>query len=90
MANFLVMPEDSELMAAVGAASVRHGQLDHVLRLTVKTILGLSPREALLATDRQTSSELRKRVRLLAKQRAGDGEHLARLDALLARSRHAS
>ncbi len=42
----LDIPTDPNLMAAVGKVPLRHGQLDYVLRMTVKSILGLSVREA--------------------------------------------
>ncbi len=86
----LDIPTDPQLMAAVGKEALRHGQLDYVLRMTVKSILKLSIRDALDATDRQGSHGLRDRVRKLAKQKFGEGETLVRLDALLARSRRAT
>ena len=86
----LEIPTDPQLLAAVGKVALRHGQLDYVLRMTVKSILELSIRDALDATDRQGSRGLRDRVRKLANKRFREGETLARLDALLARSRRAT
>ncbi len=57
----LDIPTDPALLAAVGKVALRHGQLDYVLRMTVKSILKLSIRDALDATDRQGSRELRDR-----------------------------
>jgi hypothetical protein len=51
--------------------------------MTVKTLAGIEVREALLATRRQGSTELRERVRKLGKQRLGEGKPLVLLDALL-------
>ena len=72
----LDIPTDSALLAAVGKVALRHGQLDYVLRMTVKSILKLSIRDALDATDRQGSRGLRDRVRKLAKKRFGEGDTL--------------
>lgn len=82
---YLGIPNDRELLAGVGEVSLRHGQLDYVLRMTVKSLEGLTIQEALDATERQGSTELRVRVRKLAKQRFGEGAALVRLDALLTR-----
>ena len=83
-------PTDPALLAAVGKIAICHGRLDYILRMTVKSILNVSKREALDATDRQGSRELRKRVRKLAKQKFGESETLVRLDALLTKSRQAT
>ena len=84
------IPGDPSLLAALGKVAIRHGQLDYVLRMTVKSIRELPISEALDATARQGSRELRERVRKLAKQKLGEGEPLTRLDALLERSRRAT
>ncbi len=86
----LEIPTDPALLAAVGKIALRHGQLDYVLRMTVKSIQSLSIREALDATERQGSHDLRKRVRKLAKQKFGESETLVRLDALINKSRRAT
>lgn len=83
----LHIPEDPDIQAAVGRIALRHGQLDYGLRLAVKSILGISVADALDATDRQGTRDLRMRVRKLAKQKIGEGEALCKLDALLNRSR---
>jgi len=76
--------------AAVGTISLRHGHLDYILKMTVKSITGLSIHQALDATEKQGSFDLRKRVRALAKQKFGEGETLVRLDALLTRAQRAT
>lgn len=57
----LNIPDDPTVLAALGKVAIRHGQLDYILRMTVKSILALSIREALDATARQGSKDLRKR-----------------------------
>ena len=86
----LGIPTDPAILAAVGKIALRHGQLDYLLRMTVKSILSLSIREALDATERQGSRELRERVRKLAKQKFGEGDTFVRLDALINRARRAT
>jgi hypothetical protein len=84
------LPNDEALLAAIGKVAIRHGQLDYVLKMMVKSIERLRIREGLDATERQSTSELRQRVRKLAKQKFGEGPALVRLDALLTRSRRAT
>ena len=71
--------------------AIRHGQLDYVLRQTVKIIAGVKPRQGLDATDRMLSHELRKTVREYARKKIGnDVTALTLLDALLSRARRAT
>ena len=84
------IPDDNSVLVAVGTIALRHSQLDYILRMTVKSILRISVREARNATARQGSRELRNRVRILAKQKFGEGETLVKLDALLNRARRAT
>ena len=86
MVNFH-MPEDAATRAALGAVTVRHSQLDYILRMTVKTISGLSLKDALDATEGDGSAYLRDQVKKLAKKRLGDGTPYNRLRALLTRCR---
>ena len=51
---YMLMPEDPAVLAAVGKIALRHGQLDHVLRMTIKSLTGVSMNEALDATARQS------------------------------------
>ena len=83
----IALPGDHELWEAIGLVAIRHAQLDHMLRMTVKSVEGLSVKEALDATDLQGSKELRERVRRLIKKKLGEGSALVRIDALLARCR---
>ena len=87
---YLALPDNKDVLAAVGRIAIRHGQLDHILRMTVKTIEDITMHEALDATRRQGSRDLRERVRKLAKQKLGEGSALVRLDAILERARRAT
>jgi hypothetical protein len=79
-----------KILAAIGAIALRHGQLDNALRMTIKDLTGVDQTEALDATVRDGSGELRERIRKLARQRLGDGAALVRLQALLTRVRRAT
>jgi hypothetical protein len=88
--TYLYIPDDPELLQAMGEVTIRQGQLDHVLKMTIKTTLGVTITEALDATEWTSSSELRKRVRRFVKSKIGDGEPLLRLEALLNRAQRAT
>src|SRR5262245_51305436 len=81
------IPDDECLLSALGELTIRHGQLDYTLRMTIKTIAGLSIEESLDATSRVGAAALRKRVAKLAKKRFGEGEVFLKLEAILNRAR---
>src|ERR1700730_9932914 len=87
---YLHIPEDPTVIGAVGRIALRHGQLDYILRMTIKTLGGLSIQDALDATARLGSRELRERIRKLARQRLGEGAPLLRLEAILQRAAKAT
>ena len=80
------VPEDQELLAALGVVSLRHEHLNHILKMTIKSIANLTPAEAVDATQFEGSRSLRERVRKLARQKLGEGEPLLKLQALLTRA----
>lgn len=84
------VPDDQDLLAAFGEVSLRHEHLNHMLRMTIKTLAQLQINEALDATAYDSSSRLRERIRKLGRQRLGDGEALLKLEALLERCRRAT
>jgi hypothetical protein len=86
----LALPTDEKILVAVGKIALRHGQLDNALRMTIKDLTGVDKTEALDATARVGSRELRERIRKLARQRLGEGAALVRLQALLQRAERAS
>ena len=87
--NFYV-PTDKELLAAFGELTLRHEHLNHILRMTIKTLAQLEITEALDATAYESSSELRRRINKLARQRLGEGKPLLQLQALLERCKRAT
>jgi hypothetical protein len=87
---YFAIPTDTEFLKAIGAVSICHAHLDHMLRMTVKTLAELSVDDALDATERTPSVVLRERVHKLARQRLGEGPPLLKLEALLERCRRAT
>lgn len=73
------VPSDKDLLAAIGEVALRHEHLNHILRMTIKTLARLDIDEALDATAYDSSSQLRERIKKLARQRLGEGEPLLKL-----------
>ena len=84
------IPGDEAVLAAVGKIALRHGQLDYILRMTVKTVAGLSLKDGIDATARLGSRERRERIRKRARQRLGEGQPLLMLEAILQRAAKAT
>ena len=82
MVSFHV-PEDQELLAAFGEVALRHEHLNHALKMTIKSLAGLTPAEALAATKYQGSGILRDRIKKIARKRLGEGAPLLKLQAIL-------
>ena len=80
------LPTDQSVLAALGKIALCHGQLDNQLRMLIMDLASVTKTEALDATHRDGSGQLRDRVRRLAKQRLGEGKALVRLQALLERA----
>ena len=80
------VPEDKELLAALGTVTLRHEHLNHILKMTIKSIANITPAEAVDATQYEGSRSLRERVRKLARQKLGEGEPLLKLQAMLTRA----
>jgi hypothetical protein len=79
------VPEDPELRAALGEVSIRHGHLDHTLKMMIRTFSDVTPQEVMDATARESSWSLRDRVKKLARSRLGEGTALVKVQALLER-----
>jgi len=87
---YFSLPNDSVLLAAFGEVTLRHEHLNHMLRMTIKTLARLSVNEAVDATARDGSAQLRERIRKLARQRLGEGEPLLKLLSLVERCTRAT
>jgi hypothetical protein len=84
------VPDDQELLAAFSELTLRHEHLNHILRMTIKMLGRVEVSEALHATVYDGSSQLRERVRKLARQRLGEGEALLKLQAIVERCKRAT
>jgi len=84
------IPKDAAILESLGRISLLHGHLDHMLRMTIKSIAGVEVEDAVDATIYEGSSSLRQRIRRLARARLGDGPALIRLQAILTRAKHAT
>ena|SRR6516165_1337930 len=87
---YMGIPEEKRVLEAIGKIALRHGQLDYSMKMAVRTLSRVTIDEAIDATERQSSRELRERVRRLARKRIGDGEAFVRLEAILERARRAT
>ena len=81
------LPEDPAVLAAIGRIAVRHGQLNYCLRMTVKSLEGVSVGDALPGTEWEGSRKLSKRIKRIARAHFGDGDVLKWLEEILNRSR---
>lgn len=77
------VPTDQSLLSAFGEVALRHEHMNHILKMTIKSLTGVTPGEAIAATMFESSAQLRDRVRKIARKRLGDGAALVRLQALL-------
>jgi hypothetical protein len=79
----LHVPANQELLAAFGEVALRHEHMSHILRMTMKSLAGITPAEALAATKYESSRQLRDRVKALARKTLGEGAALLKLQALV-------
>lgn len=84
------VPDDPKFLAALGTVTVLHAHLEHMLKMTIKTLAGVSFQEAMDAAEYQMSRKLRGRIEELAESRLGEGQALIKLQALLRRCARAT
>ena len=84
------VPEDKKLLSAIGAVTLRHEHLNHILKMTIKSIAGLTPSDAFHALKYESSRSLRKKIYKLGKKQLGEGETLLKLQAILGRAERAT
>ncbi len=68
----LDFPDDPNLLEAAGKVALAHGQLELMLRMTIKTIDCLSVQDALNLTAKRKNSQLRKDIEKKFFQRTND------------------
>jgi hypothetical protein len=84
------IPGSMNVQAALGVLVVRHGHLEYILRMTIKSLCGLSIHDALIDTNKQGAKRLRERIEKEAESRLGQCAALEKLLKLLRRSWKAS
>jgi len=83
MTSFHV-PQDQALLAAFGEVALRHEHMNHILKMTIKSLADITPAEAIAATKYDGSRQLRDRIRKIARKKLGEGARLLKLQAILA------
>jgi len=79
-----------EYLLALGRLVVAHVHLDHMLKMTIKSLLGITVEEALQELSRKGGPELRRRIEQHSRKTFGDNTVTNRLMELLRRCRSAS
>ncbi len=80
------VPDDQQLLATLGEITLRHEHLNHILKMTIKSIAELTPAEAQDATKYDGPRQLRECIRKLSKKKLGTSEAHLKLCALLTRA----
>lgn len=78
------VPESTEVLAAVGEVALRHEHMNYALRMTIKSLAGVTVAEAIAATQYESSRQLRGLAKKLARKKLGEGAPLMKLRAVLA------
>lgn len=81
------IPNDERMLAALGKVALRHEHLNHILKMTIKTIAELTPEQAMDALKYEGSRNLRQRINKLAKKKLGEGAPLLKIQAFLGRAK---
>lgn len=76
-------PTDERILKAVGLVAIAHGHLEYILRMTVRTLTGMTVSDALDATQYASMRELRDNVKKLFRKKTEDAELRLRMNALL-------
>jgi hypothetical protein len=79
----LILPEAPGILEAAGRVALAHGQLELMLRMTIKTLARVTVKEALDATARTKAWELRAEIMSLFKAKTKDPELRVKLKAIL-------
>src|ERR1700759_1672394 len=88
--NSMEFPKDPVVVVAIGRVAIRRGQLNHGLKLAIRSILGTSVEQALAATKRKSPYQLQALVEEHARNRFGDAPESDRIRELLQKSRQAT
>lgn len=81
----LQLPEIPGLLEAAGGVALAHGQLELMLRMTIKTLANVSVLEALQATEKKKAWQLREDILKLFRSKTTDAQLRVRLEAMMNR-----
>lgn len=79
----LSLPPGPHLLEAAGRVALAHGQLELMLRMTIKTLTGMAVKEALYATEKTKNWQLREEIEKLFKQKTKELSLVLKLRAIL-------
>lgn len=77
---------EPEVLSSLGRLVIMQGQLEYILKMTFKSLKGISIEEALHHTTNNTGKILRTKVETLAKEKLIEGEALQEILDLIDRS----
>lgn len=77
------LPTDDAVLKAVGQVAIAHGHLEYVIRMTIRSLIGMTVTQALDATQYVSMRDLRDYVRKLFQKKTTDRELRLRMNALL-------
>ena len=83
-------PDDPSLLQAIARVAIAHGHLEHVLKMTIRKLAGLTIVEVLDATSFSSMRDLRDRAKKLFGQKCSDEEDRLRFASLLERGQRLS
>jgi len=77
------IPQDKDLLVAFGEVALRHELMNRILKMTIRTLKGITIEAALAETRFQGSKKLREQIIKLAKQKLGEGSPLLKIQAII-------
>src|SRR5215510_12067037 len=77
-------------LRAVGDVALSAAYLEHILKMTIKSVSGISVKDALAELAFKTGEKLRARVLDTARRELGAGDAVVQLEALLERAESAA
>lgn len=79
----LSLSEDPDLLEAAGSLALAHGQLELMLRMTIRTLAEITVDEALSATQKSKNWELRKCVHSIFNKKTKDMQLRLKLKSII-------
>jgi hypothetical protein len=83
----LTIPNQPDLLEALGRLAMAHTHLEVILKYTFKTLSGLPLQDALAQVSKNRTSYVRKRIRRLFLEKNPTREEIAQLELMLERAK---